>query len=78
MITASHNPIEYNGFKIFDSRGESLEDSNILSRSTEETERQGAREMGLIQAGNTGDYTQLLSSIKLKKEWRSSSRRSGE
>jgi len=70
MITASHNPIEYNGFKIFDSRGESLEDSNILSRSTEETERQGAREMGLIQAGNTGDYTQLLSSIKLKKEWR--------
>ncbi|MBO0888343.1 hypothetical protein J2P12_04500 [Candidatus Bathyarchaeota archaeon] len=69
MITASHNPIEYNGFKIFNEKGEALEDSSILQSATR-TRRELAHEKSSIRDGHPQDYERRLSSIHLDKKWR--------
>ncbi len=69
MITASHNPPEYNGFKIFNSRGESLEDSRVLTQSLHGS-GQGQAKMGRAWRSEPNEYTQRLKSIPLKKQWR--------
>lgn len=69
MITASHNPAEYNGFKIFNSRGESLDDETEL--------RAGARKkgiknppMGRVATTSPAEYVNRLSGITLKQSWK--------
>ncbi len=71
MITASHNPREYNGFKVFNQRGESLEDSSLLSetRSKKMTHDQ-PYQTGTMRMAEPRDYMQRLSSIALKKPYR--------
>lgn len=71
MITASHNPVDYNGFKIFNSRGESLDDPSILSGTlTKEQEKGSAQSFGLVEAGLPDEYVQRLSGIQFEREWR--------
>src|SRR5437879_13728353 len=43
MITASHNPPEYNGFKVFTSKGEALDDEYKLSDGAREHRPVGPR-----------------------------------
>ncbi len=68
MITASHNPAEYNGFKIFNSRGESLEDGSSLRAKHERNRRmpQSRIVSELAQAYPDG-YKARLSQISLQK-----------
>ncbi len=70
MITASHNPPEYNGFKIFNSKGESLEDSSILTQSQGAPKGQLTGKIGAVGAAEPDEYVQQLKSISLKKQWR--------
>jgi phosphoglucosamine mutase len=69
MITASHNPPEYNGFKIFNSKGESLEDSSILAQRQSATKEQLAGKIGAVGTAEPEEYVQRLKSISLKKNW---------
>jgi phosphomannomutase len=69
MITASHNPIAYNGFKIFNAKGESLEDSSTLQSSTKKP-RASAHEWSSIRDEYPEDYERRLSTIKFNKKWR--------
>src|SRR5438093_421910 len=67
MITASHNPSEYNGFKIFNSKGESLEDSTILVTDTPAMNKLKQEYMpGRVRGGEPEAYTKRLSSIPFK------------
>ena len=70
MITASHNPAEYNGFKIFNSKGESLEDSSILVNPQREIPASALSKLGAVGNGEPLDYSSRLKSIAIKKQWR--------
>ena len=70
MITASHNPAEYNGFKVFNSKGESLEDSSILLNQQQEINASAPSKLGAIGNGEALDYSSRLKSIAIKKQWR--------
>lgn len=70
MITASHNPIEYNGFKIFNSQGESIEDSDSLASSKPEVGNGETLQTGKVRSGNPALYGQMLSTVRLQKKWR--------
>ncbi len=68
MVTASHNPAGYNGFKIFNSRGESLEDGSSLKERGERNRRIPRSRLvsELVQAQPDG-YKVRLSQISLRK-----------
>jgi phosphoglucosamine mutase len=72
MITASHNPPEYNGFKIFDSNGESLENESTTTikprkkRSNPLTNNWGE----IFQKPFPDHYWKRILEIGFKKKWR--------
>ncbi len=71
MITASHNPSEYNGFKIFNAKGESLEDSSVLlDARPKETKPDQSYRTGAVRVAEPEDYVKRLSSISLRKQYR--------
>ncbi len=70
MITASHNPPEYNGFKIFDSQGESLEESPV---TRQELKRRRPADIGNFESfeeGRPDHYLEMVSHLLFKKKWR--------
>ena len=71
MITASHNPPEYNGFKIFNSNGESLDDPAMLNETISKRKgKDSGHIVGRVEAKLPDDYVERLSEIKFEKELR--------
>lgn len=72
MITASHNPPEYNGFKIFDSRGEALKDESYLVKAKGARARPPLRIPigGMVENRHPHLYTSMASQIRLERKWK--------
>ncbi len=71
MITASHNPPEYNGFKVFNSRGEALDDGNSLLVEKRSLGRKKVlRDWGDVETREPNSYRSRLSRITFRKKWK--------
>jgi phosphoglucosamine mutase len=69
MITASHNPPEYNGFKVFNSRGEALDDETArLPKRV--PPRRSQSTMGEVRELPTREYEERLLRISFRKQWK--------
>lgn len=71
-ITASHNPPEYNGFKIFNSSGGALKDEQDLrgKRNRQSETRQRVPFAGKVETRQPHAYMDMLSQLGFKREWK--------
>src|SRR5690242_8268963 len=69
MITASHNPPEYNGFKVFNKFGEALDDEAHLSLSKRKKMNYRGN-YSKIETANPREYKELLSNVTFRKKWK--------
>lgn len=67
MITASHNPPEYNGFKVFTGQGEALDDETKLLHIKP---AKPSNPIGTIAYPHASEYLEMISGIGLTKKWR--------
>jgi phosphoglucosamine mutase len=68
MITASHNPPEYNGFKVFTSQGEALDyESKLLDGPIA---RKPVRPSEKLEVSRPYEYEEMISRVGLSRKWR--------
>src|SRR5438445_13397817 len=71
MRTARHSPPEYNGFKIFNSRGETFDDETIRSWTNLKSNAKNTKvKLHEIETAKPTKYKERLSHIQFEKEWR--------